>query len=71
MTKKGFATTLICNHIYLVDLSKRAVTQLSNNFPYVVRIDVPVDVLVLLDLLLYFNSGQTKYFAEPCERHYL
>ncbi len=59
------------NHTHLVDLSKRAVAQLSNNFPYVVRVDVPMDVLVLLGFLFDFNGGQAEYFAESSERHYL
>lgn len=66
-----YTASCLLYYTYLVDLSKRAIPQLANNFPYVVRIHVPVDVLVLLGFLLYFNSGQTKYFAKPCERHYL
>lgn len=56
---------------HLVDFSKRTIAQLANNFPDVIRIDIPVDVLVLLDFLFYFNCGQPQYFAESSERHYL
>lgn len=56
---------------YLVDYPERAIAQLADYLPLVVRVDVPVDVLVLFEFLFYFDSGQPKYLAEPCERHYL
>lgn len=59
-----------CLWTHLVDLSECAVAQLAHNFPDVVGIDAPLDVLILLDFLLYVNSGQTQYFAESSECHY-
>lgn len=54
---------------HLVDFPKRAIAQLADNFPDVVGVDVPVNVLVLLHLLLDLNRGQTKDFAESSESH--
>lgn len=56
---------------YLVDYPERAIAQLADYLPLVVRVDVPVDVLVLFEFLFDFDSGQPKYLAEPSERHYL
>lgn len=54
---------------YFINLSKRAVAQLADDFPDVIGIDIPVDVLVLLHFLLDFKSGQPKYFAKSSESH--
>lgn len=50
---------------YLVDLSKGTVTKLANNFPNVIGVNVPANVLILLELLFDFNRRQAKNFAEP------
>lgn len=54
---------------YLVDFAEGAVAQLADYFPDVVGINVPMDVLVLLDFLFDFQSGQTQDSAESSERH--
>lgn len=54
---------------HLVHFSKRTVAQLANDLPYVVRVDVPMDVLVLFDFLFDFQSGQTEYFTESSQCH--
>lgn len=54
---------------YLEDFSERAVAQLADYFPDVVGVDVPMDVLVLLDFPLYLQRGQAEYPAESGEGH--
>lgn len=69
MAEEAEASALHRCPTYLVDFAERAVAQLADYFPDVVGINVPMNVLVLLDFLLDFQSGQTQDSAESSERH--